>query len=379
VSEDPDVIPVFQPAIGEDTLRAVSDAFDVGWLGMGAATAAFEQGIAERIQAGDRQVVATNTGTSALHIAVAVAGIGSGDEVIVPSFNFVADHQAISAEGASPVFCDIREDDLGIDPEAAEGLISEDTKAIMPLHFAGVPCDLDRVYAIAEAHGLRVIEDATHAFGTVYAGKTIGSFGDLTCFSFDPVKIITSIDGGAVVLPPGDEPNHAKQLRLLGIDKDTDLRYQNKRAWDYDVVSKGFRYHLTNINASIGLSQLTRIDEFITARQSSCRLYNELLSEVPGIRTPGTDFEGISPFIYSIRVLDGRREALIEHLRINGIATGIHFMPAHRYSYYRGYRRGDMTVTEKISSQIVTLPLHSEMAASTVERIAGEIGRFWAT
>ena len=377
MSEDPNVIPVFQPVIGEDTLKAVSDAFDVGWLGMGAATAAFEQGIAERIGAEDRQVVATNTGTSALHIAVAVAGIGPGDEVIVPSFNFVADHQAISAEGASPVFCDIREDNLGLDVDAAEALISERTKAIMPLHFAGVPCDLDRVYALAEAHGLRVIEDATHAFGTLYGGKTIGGFGDLTCFSFDPVKIITSIDGGAVVLPPGDEADRAKHLRLLGIDKDTELRYQNKRAWDYDVVSNGFRYHLTNINASIGLSQLARVDEFIVARQASCRLYNEMLSGIPGIRTPDTDFEEISPFIYTIRVLDGRRESLIEHLRTNGIATGIHFMPAHSYTYYRACRRGDMTVTERISSQILTLPLHSEMQTGTVGRICAEISSFF--
>lgn len=376
MSEDPNVIPVFQPVIGEDTLKAVSDAFDVGWLGMGAATAAFEQGISERIGAGDRQVVATNTGTSALHVAVAVAGIGPGDEVIVPSFNFVADHQAISAEGASPVFCDIREDNLGIDVDAAEALISERTKAIMPLHFAGVPCDLDRVYALAEAHGLRVIEDATHAFGTVYGDKTIGGFGDLTCFSFDPVKIITSIDGGAVVFPAGNEPEHARHLRLLGIDKDTELRYQNKRAWDYDVVSRGFRYHLTNINASIGLSQLARVDEFIGARQSSCQLYNELLSGVPEIRTPETDFEGISPFIYTIRVLDGRREALIEHLRANGIATGIHFMPAHSYTYYRVCRRGDMTVTERLSSQILTLPLHSEMTRGTVAFISDTIRDF---
>ena len=376
MAEDPNVIPVFQPVIGEDTLKAVSDAFDVGWLGMGAATAAFERGIAERIGAGDRQVVATNTGTSALHIAVAVAGIGPGDEVIVPSFNYVADHQAISAEGASPVFCDIREDDLGIDPGAAEALISDRTKAIMPLHFAGVPCDIDRVYALAEEHGLRVIEDATHAFGTMHGGKTIGGFGDLTCFSFDPVKIITSIDGGALVLPPGDETERAKRLRLLGVDKDTELRYQNKRAWDYDVVSKGFRYHLTNINAGIGLSQLARVDEFISARQSSCRLYNELLSGVSAIRTPKTDFQGISPFIYTIRVLDGRREVLIEHLRTNGIATGIHFMPAHRYSYYRGCRRGDMSVTERISSQILTLPLHSEMQAEMVERIATDYPEF---
>jgi dTDP-4-amino-4,6-dideoxygalactose transaminase len=378
VSEDPSVIPVFQPVIGDDTLKAVSDAFEVGWLGMGAATAAFEKGIAERIGAGDRQVVATNTGTSALHIAVALAGVGPGDEVIVPSFNFVADHQAISAEGASPMFCDIREDNLGIDPDQAEALISERTKAIMPLHFAGVPCDLDRVYKLAEANGLRVIEDATHAFGSLYGGKTIGGFGDLTCFSFDPVKIITSIDGGAVVMPPGGEVGRAKHLRLLGIDKDTELRYQNKRAWDYDVVSKGFRYHLTNINASIGLSQLARVDEFISGRQSSCRLYNELLSGVPTIRIPETDFEGISPFIYTIRVLDGRREALIEHLRANGIATGIHFMPAHTYSYYRACRRGDMTVTERISSQILTLPLHSGMQGETVERICSEIRSFFA-
>lgn len=375
MSEDPNVIPVFQPHIGDDTLDAVREAFDIGWLGMGATTAAFERGIADYIGVGDRHVIATNTGTSALHIAVAVADIGPGDEVIVPSFNFVADHQAISAEGAAPVFCDIREDDLGIDCDAAEALISPRTKAIMPLHFAGVLCDIDRVYELANAHGLRVIEDATHAFGTEHNAGKIGSFGDITCFSFDPVKVITSIDGGALVLPPG-EADRAKHLRLLGIDKDTELRYQNKRAWDYDVVSKGFRYHLTNINAAIGLSQLSRVDEFIAARQDHCRLYNELLAGTPGLVVPNTDFKGVSPFIYAVRVLDGRREALIEHLRTNGIATGIHFIPAHTYTYYRDCRRSDMTVTETVSSQIMTLPLHAGMAAETVEIIAREARRF---
>ena len=378
MSEAPNVIPVFQPYIGEDTLQAVADAFEIGWLGMGATTAAFEQAIAEWIGVGDRQVIATNTGTSALHIAVAVAGIGPGDEVIVPSFNFVADHQAISAEGALPVFCDIREDNLGIDTDKAESLISERTKAIMPLHFAGVPCDIDGVRDLASAHGLRVIEDATHAFGTVHAGEKIGASGDLACFSFDPVKVITSIDGGAVVLPAGAEVDQAKHLRLLGIDKDTELRYQNKRAWDYDVVSKGFRYHLTNINASIGLSQLARAEEFIAARRSFCAMYSRLLSGIPGIRIPETDFQEISPFIYTIRVLDQRREGLIEHLRARGIATGIHFMPSHSYSYYRGCRRGDLSVTELVSGQILTLPLHSRMQSSTIEVIVREIGDFLA-
>jgi len=376
MSEDPNVIPVFQPCIGEDTLKAVADAFEAGWLGMGATTAAFEQAIAEWIGARDRQVVATNTGTSALHIAVALAGIGPGDEVIVPSFTFVADHQAISAEGGTPVFCDIREDNLGIDPAEAEELISERTKAIMPLHFAGIPCDIDAVYRLAESHGLRVIEDATHAFGTFHGDEKIGAFGDITCFSFDPVKVITCIDGGAVVLPPRDDVESAKCLRFLGTDKDTELRYRNYRPWDYDVISKGFRYHLTNINASIGLSQLARADEFIAARQSYCRLYGELLSDVPGVLTPQTNFEGISPFIYTIRVLDGRRDMLIEHLGANGIAAGIHFMPTHGYSYYRGCRRGSMDVTERISSQILTLPLHPKMQAETIGKICTAIRGF---
>ena len=376
MSEDPNVIPVFQPHIGEDTLEAVREAFDIGWLGMGATTAAFERAIAAYVGVGEREVIATNTGTSALHIAVAVAGIGPGDEVIVPSFNFVADHQSISAEGATPVFCDVREDDLGIDCDAAQALISPRTKAIMPLHFAGVPCDIDRVYDLANAHGLRVIEDATHAFGTVHGDGRIGSSGDLTCFSFDPVKVITSIDGGAVVLPPGEEAERAKHLRLLGIDKDTEQRYQNKRAWDYDVVSKGFRYHLTNINAAIGLSQIAHVDEFIEARRAHCRRYNEALAGTPGLATPATDFDGVSPFIYTVRVLDGRREALIDHLRANGIATGIHFMPAHTYSYYRDCPRGDMSVTEMVSGQIVTLPLHASMDGKTVDSIAHEVRSF---
>ncbi len=220
-----------------------------------------------------------------------------------------------------------------------------------------------------------MIEDATHAFGTEHGAGKIGSSGDITCFSFDPVKVITSIDGGALVLPPS-EADRAKHLRLLGIDKDTELRYQNKRAWDYDVVSKGFRYHLTNINAAIGLSQLSRVDEFIAARQELCRRYNELLDGTPGLLTPASDFKGVSPFIYTVRVLDGRREGLIEHLREQGVATGIHFMPAHAYSYYRDCRRGDMSVTERVSSQIMTLPLHASMRPETVEKIAGEITDF---
>lgn len=369
-------IPVFLPHIGVDTIKAAADAFDVGWLGMGAATKEFEERIAAYL-GGGRHVVATNTGTSALHLGLIIAGVGPGDEVITPSFNFVADHQAITAVGADPVFCDVREDDLGIDPEQAALLSGPRTKAIMPLHYAGIPCHLADVYQLAESRSLRVIEDATHAFGTRYGGRRIGSFGDLICFSFDPVKVITSVDGGAVVVDSERDVERLHHLRLLGIDKDTVERYRNQRAWEYDVVCQGFRYHLTNINASIGISQLKRVDEFILSRQRACRLYNELLAEVPGVEVPRTDFQNVSPFIYYIRVKDGRRAELIEHLGANGIATGIHFLPAHRYTFFKSCRQGSMTVTDRVTEEILTLPLHSNMRAAMVERIVGQIRRFF--
>lgn len=366
-------IPVFQPHIGVDTLKAVVDAFSLGWLGMGSITREFEEAVGCFLGLKDRHVVATNTGTSALQLALAVGGIGPGDEVIVPSFNFVADQQAITALGAEPVFCDIRDDNLGIDCAKAEPLISPKTRAIMPLHYSGIPCDLEGVYSLASRHGLRVIEDATHAFGTAVGGKRIGSFGDLACFSFDPVKVVTSIDGGAVVVQDAKDVERLHHMRLLGIDRDTIERYKNKRAWEYDVVGQGFRYHLSNINASIGLSQLRRADEFISNRQSHCRAYNGYLAKTRGVITPRTDFTDISPFIYYIRVLNGARASVMEHLRTNGIDCGIHFKPVHRYTFYKHCRKGDLSVTERVAGEVMTLPLHSLMGQEVVARIASKV------
>ncbi len=366
-------LPVFIPSIGVDTIKAVTDAFDVGWLGMGASTLAFETKIGAYLGLPERRVLATNTGTSALHIALKLAGVGRGDEVIVASFNFIADHQAVLACGAVPVLCDICDDDLGADPAAVEALIGPKTKAILPLHYAGIPCRIDAIYALARKHNLRVVEDATHAFGSVSRGKKIGSEGDLVCYSFDPVKIITSIDGGAVVLPSAEVMPAAQRLRLLGIDKDTVERYKNTRAWEYDVVDEGFRYHLTNINASIGLSQLARIDEFITSRQRACRRYSAALADVPGLSVPKSDYEGVSPFIYFVRVDKDRRLGLIEALKKQNIATGIHFLPTHKFTIARDWRRGPMPVTERVCDEVVTLPLHSNMNNETVDRVVDAI------
>jgi dTDP-4-amino-4,6-dideoxygalactose transaminase len=366
-------IPVFQPYIGLDTIKAVVDTFHVGWLGMGATTQAFEEAIAGYLGLEGRHVLATNTGTSALHLGLLAAGVGPGDEVITPSFNFVADHQAIVATGATPVFCDVREDTLGLDVDKCAELVGPRTKAVLPLHFAGIPVHLKELYEVAERHGVRVVEDATHAFGTRYGGRRIGSFGDVACFSFDPVKVITAIDGGAVVVGDLGTLERLRHHRLLGIDRDTIERYRNRRAWEYDVVSAGFRYHLTNINASIGLSQLGRVDEFIASRRQACRLYNRLLADLDGLRCPPTDFQEVSPFIYFVRVPAARREGLMEHLRREGIATGIHFLGAHRFSFFKDCRRGDLSVTERIAEEIVTLPLHTFMRGETVERVAEAI------
>lgn len=370
-------IPVFAPLIENDTKKHLEDALDVGWLGMGASTKEFEERISEFLNLKERYVVATNTGTSALHIALRTANIGPGDEVITPSFNYVADHQAIKMTGANVVMCDILDDNLGIDCDKAEKLISEKTKAIIPLHFAGIPCQQQKVFEIAEKYNLRVIEDAMHAFGTTVNDKKIGSYGDITCFSFDPVKIITSIDGGCVVVNNEEEFQNLQKLRILGVDKDTSERYKNKRAWDYDVVNEGYRYHLTNIMASIGISQIKRINEFIKSRQKICQEYNHAFKDLDGVKIPQSEFTNISPFIYCLRILDNKREDIIKHLDKLGIDVGIHFIPVHKHSYFSNEKAGDMTVTEKVVEEVLTLPLHSNMNEMYVKRVVEGVCTFY--
>ena len=370
-------VPVFQPHVGVDTIKAVVDALHAGWLGMGAITQAFEEGLARFLELRDRHVLATNTGTSALHLGLLAAGVGAGDEVITPAFNFVADHQAIVATGGTPVLCDVDDATLGLDPDKAAALVGPKTKAVLPLHFGGRPGRLKELYAMAGRHRLRIVEDATHAFGSRADGRMLGSFGDITCFSFDPVKVITSIDGGAVVVGERELLERLRQWRFLGIDRETHERYKNSRAWEYDVVGQGFRYHMTNINAAIGLSQLARADEFIAARRASCRLYNERLAGLDGVRGPATDFADVAPFIYTVRVPAHRREGLIEHLKRRGIATGIHFLPAQDFSFLKGCRRGDLSVTERVTREILTLPLHTLMPAAVVERVAAAIREYF--
>ena len=370
-------IPVFLPYIDNETKSHLNDALDIGWLGMGSASKEFEDRISDFLELDDRFVAVVNTGTSALHIALLTAGIGPGDEVITTSFNYVADHQAIKMTGADVVMCDIRDDNLGIDCKKAEELISKKTKAIIPLHFAGIPCDQEGVFNLAKKYNLRVIEDAMHAFGTKINGKKIGSYGDITCFSFDPVKIVTSVDGGCVIVNSKEELEKLYHLRLLGVDKDTVQRYKNSRAWDYDVVNQGFRYHMNTISAVVGISQIKQTAKFIESRQKTCQRYNDTFKEISDLKIPQTDFSDISPFIYSLRIINGKREQLIEHLKNVNIDVGIHFIPVHKHEYFKNSKFGNMDITNKVVDEVLTLPLHSNMKTEFVNRVIKGVTEFF--
>jgi dTDP-4-amino-4,6-dideoxygalactose transaminase len=374
-------IPIFAPYITDDiTKQSVTEALTKGFLGMGPVVTQFESCIKDYLELQDRYVVCVNTGTSALHLAVELCDIQKDDEVIVPSFNYAADQAAIEMAGAKVVMCDIRDDNLGIDCKKAEELISDKTKAIMPLHFAGLPCDQDGVYELAKKYNLRVIEDGTHAFGTTIKNKKIGSYGDIACFSFDPVKIITAVDGGCIIVNSEEEYKKLKKLRLLGISTDPMDRAGSgklSKGWDYDIESPGFRYHMNTITATIGVSQINRIEEFILSRRKICQKYNDAFKDIDNLKIPETDFSNISPFIYYLRILNGEREKLQEYLIDRNIDTGINFTPVHDKSHFKNSKRGDMGITDKISSEIFHIPLHSHMSDEYQDRIIDGIRGFF--
>ena len=373
------MIPVFKPHIGPETLKAATDALDLGWLGMGSLVKQFEESMAAYLELqAPRQAVAVNTCTSALHLALMLAGVGPGDEVITPALNNIGDFQAIGMCGARAVFGDICEDDLGLDPERIEPLIGPNVKAIVALHYTGVPCRIGAIREIARRRGLRLVEDVAHATGTRVAGRPLGAEGDLACFSFDAIKTLTCIDGGLVVTSLPEEAARLYPLRLLGMTQPNERLYANSRAYQFDVYGQGFRYHLANLHAAIGLSQLRKLPEFIANRRAYCTLYRSLLDGVPGIVTPASDFADASMFIFVIRVLDGKRSDLAAWLKSQGIETGIHWVPGNRYQWLRDARGANkLPVTDRVGSEILTLPLWSCMTAETIAKVASAIREFF--
>jgi len=361
-----------KPSIGNEELTNIKAVFDTAWLGMGSTVFEFEKAVSDSL--GARHTIAVNTGTAALHIALDALDLQPSDEVIVPSLTFAASIQAIMSCNARPVFCEVDESTLNISIEDVKEKITKKTKAIMPVHYGGQPCDMDELLAIAQQHSLHIVEDAAHAFGSLYKGKKIGSFGDITCFSFDPIKNITCGEGGAVVTNSEELAQRVIKKRILGIDKDTWRRYKNERSWFYEVVDKGFRYHMSNINAAIGLAQLKKADGFAARKRQICRDYDAAFKGIEHIELLRRDYETIFPFNYVIKVKDDR-DALLERLKENEIDAGIHYIPNHLQPVFKEYTLA-LPVTERLFGQILTLPLYSDMQDSDVAKIIEAVKSF---
>ena len=372
-----DTIPVFKPLIESEEIEASRTALEMGWLGMGSYVGQFENALKDFLGADDRYVAAVSTGHAALHLGLLAIGVGPGDEVITPSFNNAADFQAILATGAQPVFCDIDEDSLCIDLNKAADLVSKRTKAVIVMDYDCVLCDHDRVADFASTHGLRVMHDAAHSFGSKYKGRMVGSFSDVTMFSFDPVKTITCIDGGAIIFRSEEELALVHQSRLIGMSQPAKVMYTNARAWTYDMRAIGFRYHMANLHAAIGLQQLKKMDRIAESRRAAGRYYNEHLASVPNVIVPKTDFVDITPFLYYIRVPADSRDELRAFLKERGIDTGIHWQPGHWFTLLKDCRRGDLSVTDRVGHEVVSLPLHSMMETATIDRVIAGIRSFF--
>jgi len=371
------MIPVFKPLIEKEEIAASVQSLEMGWLGMGSYVNEFEQKVTEILGTTDRYVAAVSTGTAGLHIALIVAGVKEGDEVIISSFNCSADFQAISWVGAEIVFCDCDDTTLAIDLEKAEKLITPKTRAIIAMDYDCMLCDHDKLKVFAEKFNLRVIHDAAHAFGSSYNGKPIGSFSDICIFSHDPVKTITCLDGGVIVVKTKEELAQVHELRLLGMQQPSTVMYQNKRAWTFDVERIGFRYHMLNMHAAVGLAQLNKLDIIRESRQKACLRYNKLLQNMHQVRTPQTDFSGVNPFLYYIRVPAKDRDNLRDFLRNNDIDTGVHWQPGHWFSLWKDCRAGDLQITENVGNEILSLPLHSKMELNIVDTICKSIKEYF--
>ena len=375
--DEMDIIPVFKPLIQDNEIQAAVESLKLGWLGMGKDVGHFEDLLSQAVGAREKHVIALSTGHAALHLGLLLAGVRRGDEVITPSFNNVSDFQAILAVGAEPVFCDIDSDTLCIDLDQVEGLISPKTKAIIVMDYDCILCDHDRVKGLADKYKLRVIHDAAHSIGSKYKGRPVGSFSDICMFSFDPVKTLTCIDGGALVVKTEEEKKALYEMRLIGMSQPAHIMYQNKRAWTYDVSRLGFRYHMANLHAAIGVKQLAKLNDIRRTRVSTCMFYNKTLTQIKEVTVPKSDFEGICPFLYYIRVPMECRDDLREYLLSKGVETGIHWQPGHLFDLFKGCRAGSLQVTERVGKEIISLPLHSYMDKHASERVVSVINEFF--
>jgi perosamine synthetase len=368
-------IPFHVPQIDEEEIRSVVETLRSGWLTTGLKTKQFEEDFARYL--GAKHAVAVNSCTAALHLALDAVGIKEGDEVIVPTMTFTASAEVVLYFKARPVLVDCVAGTFNIDPKEIERAITPRTKAIIPVHFGGQPCDMDAIVDIARRRNLYVIEDAAHALPAQYRGKTVGTIGDITCFSFYATKTITTGEGGMAAT---DNPEWATRMRMMslhGISHDAWKRYTKEGSWYYEVVSPGFKYNLTDIAAAIGIEQLKKCDDFAAARSHIAASYNKAFASLPEIRPPACAAEvQHSWHLYVIQLqldhLRITRDDFIQALKERGIGTSVHFIPLHLHPYYRGtfgYTPDAFPKATEAYRRIISLPIYPKMTEANIGHV----------
>lgn len=364
-------IPYGRQAVDNDDIKAVMNVLRSDWLTQGPAVKQFEESLAKYCDA--KYAIAVSNGTAALHLAYLAASLDAGDEVITTPNTFVATSNMLLAVGAKPIFCDIRLDNYNLDETKIEELITPKTKAIVPVHFGGHPCDMDKILSLAKKHNLLVIEDACHALGASYKNKKIGSIGNMSVFSFHPVKSITTGEGGAILTNNPDFHKKLLHLRTHGITKD-------EKGFNV-MTALGYNYRITDIQTALGISQLKKLDKFIKARQRVFDAYKKELASVKEIFAPSIIKGSISSnHIFVIRTKDpAKRDALANFLKQNGIGVNFHYPAVYSHPYYRssGYRNVVLKNADTYHNSCITLPLYVTLKKNEIKYICNKIKEFF--
>ncbi len=374
----PNFLPYGRQEIGDADIKAVVEALCSDWLTTGPRVGQFEKAFAQFC--GAAEGVAVNSGTAALHAAMRALQVGAGDEVIVPAITFAASANAAIYEGATPVFADVDADTLLIDPARVAALVTPRTKAIVAVDYAGQPADYDALQAIVKGTDIKIVADACHAPGATYKGRMVGTLADISCFSFHPVKHLTTCEGGMTLTADAALAAHMRRFRNHGIDSDHRKR-ESEGTFAYDMVELGYNYRLPDVQCALGLAQLDRLPQWVARRRDVAAWYAEALADVPHVAPLRVHADRTHAYhLYVVR-LDltrlriGRAQAFA-HLRSRGIGANVHYAPVYLHSFYRarGYEPGLCPAAEAVYEQILTLPMFPAMGRADVARVAGVLG-----